>query len=91
MEIVWDAEKDAQNRAKHGVGLGDAVFLDWEGRLEYSDDRQDYGEDRMRAFAKLDARLHVCVYTIRMDQMRVISLRKANTREVKHYEQTRTR
>jgi uncharacterized protein len=91
MEIVWDEEKDAQNRAKHGLALGDAVLLDWDKRLEYADDRQDYGEDRYRAFAPIGARLHVCIYAIRMGQIRVISLRKANTREVRHYEQTRTR
>jgi uncharacterized protein len=89
--MEWDAEKDAENRRKHGLALGDAVLLEWDQRLEVVDDRQDYGEDRIRAFAPLGVRLHVCVYTIRFDEIRVISLRRANTREVRLYEQTRTR
>ena len=89
--MEWDAEKDAQNRVKHGMGLGDAVLLEWDARLEIIDDRQDYGEDRLRAIAPLGSRLHACVYTIRLGQVRVISLRKANTREARHYEQSRAR
>lgn len=89
--MEWDDEKDAENLRKHGLALEQAVLLDWDQRLEVVDDRQDYGEDRIRAFAPIGARLHVCVYTIRFGEIRVISLRRANTREVRHYEQTRTR
>ncbi|MDY3330651.1 MAG: BrnT family toxin [Pelistega sp.] len=36
---------------------------------------------------KIRGRLYVLVYTLRNEVMRVISLRKANKREVKRYEQ----
>jgi uncharacterized protein len=85
MEIVLDAEKDAQNRAKHGLALGDAVLLEWEGRVDVPDSRLEYGEERRVAYAYIGDRLHVCVYTMRDGGMRIISLRKANKRETRNY------
>jgi uncharacterized DUF497 family protein len=35
---------------------------------------------------KVERRLFVVVYTPRLDAMRIISARKANQREVRHYE-----
>ena len=81
MEFGWDQEKDAANRAKHGIALGDAVRMDWEKGRDIFDDRFDYGENRIIRYALLDTRLHVCVYTLRNHTRRIISLRKANERE----------
>jgi uncharacterized protein len=79
--MEWDEEKDAVNRAKHGVGLGEAVLLEWDERKEYVDNRSDYGEERYIAHARIGDRLHVCVYVVRDGSRRIISLRKANRRE----------
>lgn len=51
------------------------------------DTRADYGELREIGFALIGDRLYVVVFVQRGDVMRVISLRKANSREVKLYEQ----
>jgi uncharacterized protein len=83
--MEWDAEKYAQNRRKHGVGLGDARFLDWEERRDVADTRRAYGEDRVVAYCYIGDRLYACVYTIRNDAVRIISLRKANKRETRDY------
>lgn len=85
MEIEWDEEKDAQNRAKHGLALADAAQLDWAVGRDIQDGRADYGEIRFVRYAMLDLRLHVCVYTMRGDSRRIISLRKANNREILNY------
>jgi len=53
--------------------------------LSVSDDRFEYGEVRQVAFGLINDRLFVCVYVDRDDERRVISLRKANRREVKRY------
>ena len=45
------------------------------------DARGDYGERRFISTARLRGRVHVCVWTLRDGQPRIISLRKANTRE----------
>ncbi len=88
MEIDWDEEKDSVNRAKHGVGLGDAARLEWDAGKRRRDTRFDYGEVRYGVLVTLDGRLHVCIHTIRNGVYRIISLRKANTREERRYEQT---
>jgi uncharacterized DUF497 family protein len=50
-----------------------------------TDTRFEYGEDRQLAFGLIGDRLFVCVYADREAERRVISLRKANRREVKRY------
>ena len=54
--------------------------------LERIDDRANYGELRYIGIAPLENRLYVVVYTERGNVTRVISLRKANEREVRRYE-----
>lgn len=50
-----------------------------------SDDRRDYGEPRWRAYGMIDGRMHMMAFTVRNDAVRVISLRKANAREIRRY------
>ena len=52
------------------------------------DRRQDYGEVRVIGFADVGLRLFCVVFTDRGDERRVISLRKANAREVADYANT---
>ena len=85
MRYVFDPAKDAVNRAKHGVSLALAEVLFAGRHLSVSDDRFEYGEIREVAFGLINGRLFVCVYMDREAERRVISLRKANRREVKRY------
>ena len=85
MEIEWDEAKDAANRRKHGLSLAAAARLDWERGVPNEDKRRDYGEPRRVVIAPLEGRLHVCVYTLRGDRLRIISLRKANLRETRRH------
>ena len=87
MRYVFDPEKDAVNRRKHGVSLALAEIVFDRPALSIPDDRFDYGEVRMVAFGAIAGRLFVCVYVDRIDERRVVSLRKANPREVKRYGQ----
>ncbi|MBK1674177.1 MULTISPECIES: BrnT family toxin [Ectothiorhodospira] len=85
MMIEYDADKDAANRAKHGVSLAEAKALEWDTLLAMEDRRRDYGERRMIGYALMGARLFCVVFVDRGEARRIISLRKANTREVKRY------
>lgn len=87
VRYVFDPGKDTVNREKHGVSLAVAEILFAGPHLSLPDDRFDYGEVRMVAFGLIEERLFVCVYRDRSDERRVISLRKANPREVKRYGQ----
>lgn len=86
MQIEFDPNKNERNIEKHGLPLERFANLDLEAGIIESDARRDYGEDRYRALALLEGRLHVACFCIRGDAFRIISLRKANTREVKRYE-----
>lgn len=85
MQITFDPSKDAQNQEKHGVPLSDASHLEWDTLLAMPDDRKDYGEPRMIGFALTGERLFCVVYVDRGEVRRIISLRKANNREVRFY------
>ena len=85
IEIEFDSEKDAVNRAKHGLPLPFAAALFEGDYKEKMDSRQSYGETRMIAVGPIAGRLCVCVYTWRDGARRIISLRKANRREIDAY------
>ena len=85
MQIDFDPNKDKVNVAKHGVSLSFAVELDWDDALVWMDDRHTYGETRMIALAPKTGTLYYVAYVDRGDVRRIISLRRANRREVKHY------
>ena len=85
MRIEFDPAKDVANQAKHGVSLSVAGELDWEAALVWMDDRFEYGETRMIALAPKTEILYYVAFVDRGEVRRVISLRRANRREVKHY------
>jgi uncharacterized DUF497 family protein len=49
------------------------------------DDRKRYSEPRFVATGLIEQRLYVMVFCLREVSVRLISLRKANDREVKRY------
>jgi uncharacterized DUF497 family protein len=78
----WDEEKRKANSRKHGVDFAAIELFDWGDAVVQVDDR-DYDETRYIAFGPIDGRLHCVWFTIREEKLRIIGLRKANTREVK--------
>jgi uncharacterized DUF497 family protein len=87
VNYVFDDAKETANRAKHGVSLALAEVLFSGTHVSISDDRFDYGETRQIAFGLINVRLFACVYVDRNGVRRIISLRKANKREVLRYGQ----
>jgi uncharacterized protein len=85
--IEFDPLKNQSNIAKHGVSLALASELDWEQALIRVDDRFEYGEPRMIALAPRTGALYYVACVDRHRVRRIISLRRANRREVKHYVQ----
>ena len=87
MNIEFDAEKDRRNIAKHGISLAMAALIDWSKAVTFPDDRRFYGEERFTGYGRIHERLHCVIYTYRGSAVRIISLRKANQREVLRYGQ----
>ena len=85
MRIEFDPAKDEANRAKHGVSLALALELDWEAALVWVDTRFKYEELRMIALAPKTETLYYVAFVERGAARRIISLRRANRREVSHY------
>lgn len=87
VRIEFDPDKDEINRAKHGASLAVAADMDLGAALIEPDQRYPYGEDRFQAIGPISGRLHLLAFTMRGDTVLAISLRKANDRERKRYEQ----
>lgn len=85
MRIEFDPVKDVSNQAKHGVSLAFAEELEWDSALVWVDIRFEYGEVRMIALAPKTNVLYYVAFVDREKVRRIISLRRANRREVKHY------
>ena len=85
MRIEFDPVKDASNQLKHGVSLALAAELEWSAAWVWVDERFEYSEVRMIALAPKTAILYYVAFVDRGDVRRIISLRRANRREVKHY------
>lgn len=85
MKIEFDPAKDTANQTEHGVSLVVAGELDWDAALVWLDDRFDYAETRMIALAPKTETLYYVAFVDHGEVRRIISLRHANRREVKHY------
>jgi hypothetical protein len=92
MNVTFDPAKDAANVAKHGVSLTEAAGFEWGSAVVWPDTRRDYGEARMVALGYIGLRIMALVFVDRPPEQpterRIISLRKANSREVKRYAET---
>ncbi len=90
MKLTHDPPKDAANMAKHGVSLGAADEMEWDTLRCKPDTRREYGEARQIGYVVSGDRLYCVVFVDRPadapTERRIISLRKANSREVNHYE-----
>jgi len=86
MNYAHDPKKLAQNVAKHGVWFDIAEDFDWENAVVRVDGRNEYTETRLVAMGPIGDRLYAMVFCLRETTVRIVSLRKANRREVKEYE-----
>ena len=87
MEISFDSAKSDRNVTDRGLPFTLLEQMEWSGAVIKEDVRKNYGERRYLAIGMIGDRLHAVVFTPRADKVHVISLRKANQREVKDCEQ----
>jgi uncharacterized protein len=87
MNFQWDEDKSNACFRVRGFGFAYAAsaFADPK-RIIRQDSRFSYGEERYQLIGRIGGRLYVLVYTPRHDEIRIISARKANLREMRHYE-----
>ena len=90
MRFEWDEAKRAANLAMHGVDFAGVESFDFESAIVTTDDRDVYEEPREIALGLIGVRLPILIFTWRNDVVRVISLRKGNSREGKIHERITT-
>ena len=81
----WDEAKNRENLAKHGLSFDDAPAILAGPCITFEDRRRDYGERRFITLGLLKGRTMVIAHTPRAGRTRVISMRKANSRETGRY------
>ncbi len=87
MKIEYDEAKNQRNIETRGISFDLAYEFELELAFIKPDLRFDYQELRFIAIGYIQQRLYVLVFTPKHNEiMRVISLRKANKREVNLYE-----
>jgi len=87
IRIVFDRHKNEENFRKHGQRLEDFEGFD-EAPITVLDDRRDYSETRWRSFGRIDRLGYMIAFTVRDDEVRLISFRRAHEREMKRYDRS---
>jgi uncharacterized protein len=86
VKIEFDRAKSEKNAKERGLPFSLVEEFDWETAIFWEDARFPYGETRFVALGFIRGRLHIVCFTALAGAARVISFRKANTREVRRYE-----
>lgn len=90
MHLTFDPGKNERNIRERGLSFKIVADFAFQTAYIQVDSRQEYGETRYVALGELQGRLHVLCFTETADGIRVISLRRANEREVKRYAKVKT-
>lgn len=87
MRFQFDPKKAAANLKKHGVSFADVEGVFRDPLAIHREDPDTEDEERFVAVGMGSARgILVVVYTLRGDEIRLISARRATRKEVKDYE-----
>ena len=81
IRFVWSESKGLRNRRDHGLDFADAVAVFEGATFTFEDDRFAYGERRFVTLGLLSGIPVSIVHTEEAHEIRVISFRKATTRE----------
>lgn len=78
MRFEWDDSKNQSNFTKHGISFEEVIEIFDKELVTWIDDRKDYGEINNNVVI-------LVVHTDRHGITRIISARKANSRERRKY------
>lgn len=87
MKITYDISKREKTLLERGLDFDDAQIILQGEVYEFEDDRKDYGERRIIAVGYLAARMVIVGYVKRGKTKHIFSMRKANEREAKKYQE----
>ena len=87
MRFTWSETKRKANLKKHGLDFADAERIFSGPMVLIEDKRRHYGEQRMIGVGLLEVMVVVVVHVESDDQIRIISMRKADSDETDLYYQ----
>jgi uncharacterized DUF497 family protein len=87
IKIEFDADKREKTLVERGLDFARASEVFSGVTVTAEDARFDYGELRFATIGVLDGRMVVMVWTPRGESRRIISMRKANEREIAKFAQ----
>jgi hypothetical protein len=90
LRIEFDPVKSEGNARRRGLPFTMTAEFDFSSALVTEDGRGEYPERRYVAVGYLGERLHVMCFTPVAGGIRVISLRKANKREIRRHDEENT-
>lgn len=85
MRYTWDEHKRQTNLKKHGLDFADAEQVFNSPLVLFEDNRFDYGEQRMIGIGLLDFLVVLVVHVESDGEIRIISMRKADSDETDLY------
>ncbi len=90
MNFEWDEIKNKANKTKHGLDFCEVYDFPWDQAVLLDRSRHADCEQRFAAIGSMNDRLHTVIFTRRKNGLknttRIISLRRANRKEEKIYE-----
>lgn len=81
MRFTWDENRRLANLDRHGLDFVDAAQVFAGPLILFEDARADYGEQRMIGIGLLDFPVVLIVRVETDEEIRIISMRKANSDE----------
>ena len=84
MNFEWDAVKSSYNLEKHGMSFESAPNL-WEDPHKLEVVARCVDEPRYAVLSQYNGKIWIAIYTIRSENIRIISIRRARKQEETHY------
>ena len=85
MNFTWDESKRQVNLKKHGLDFADAQKVFSSPLVLFEDKRENYGEQRMVGIGLLGFLVVLIVHVESNEEIRIISMRKAESNETDLY------
>ena len=85
MEFEWDEKRSRANKSKHGIDFKTAMEL-WKDQDRIEIQTNFPAENRNALIGKIGDKLWAAIFTLRVDAIRIISVRRSRKMETKLYE-----
>jgi uncharacterized DUF497 family protein len=87
MKITYDPNKREKTLKERGLDFIDASLVFKGAVFEFEDTRENYQEERIITVGHLEGRMIIVGYVKRGNTRHIFSMRKANEREIKRYQE----